>query len=287
MKIKALVVLLLFTGYISAVFGSQSQNLIFKGSYAEAREFAQKNQKKLMLKFGASWCLPCRWMDKNVFENPQAASLIGNQYLVASVDIDSEEGQGLKQRFNIRLLPTILVLDPASEQTSVRKEEAMNWEEFVSWFATLNPLDQKDQVQEERPAENPTAAEEAFFHQKDNIHSGEQQMSNKLSKEELKSLEQEQNNTGAQQQTANHILVGNYFLKTGKFDDLELAMKEVNRLDQLFNQSATLIDEFDSKGEMFFTISLGSFVTEEEAVLFQQYLKKQNIHATISKLELE
>lgn len=103
---------------------------------------------------------------------------------------------------------------------------------------------------------------------------------NNLSEDELSSLQD-------QTPTKQMIVVGDYYLRTGKYDDLEKAMKEIERLDNLFQQQASMTDEFDQNGEMYFTITIGSFVTEEEAGLFQQHLSKHNIHSTIGKLNIE
>jgi thioredoxin-related protein len=64
---------------LSFVFLTNTQlraTVFFEGSLQAAKEKAKNESKILMLKFGAKWCLPCRFMDKNVFTDQQVIEVL-------------------------------------------------------------------------------------------------------------------------------------------------------------------------------------------------------------------
>ncbi len=65
----------------------------------------------------------------------------------------------------------------------------------------------------------------------------------------------------------------------------ENAQSEATRLDKIFNQDASIIEEQLQSGKTIFKIALGSFITEEEANLFLQNLEKHAIKGLIRKIE--
>lgn len=317
----------------------------FQGSFEQARQQALTSQHKLLVKFGASWCMPCVWMDKNVFQHPEAAPLLSAGVVVISVDLDSQDGKALRDKFSIRMLPTLLLVDPVGDKILSRRDEALDLGEFLEWLSPLlstpntaqnreqdrvmedtapqsqaaaNSTDQPDQQsrvqnpvsgeeQAAAPVENKSESrlasgttdqpalqlqaagspvgewpvqdqEERFFKDRDAGSATAASADKNIPARDLETL--------ATQQDKRLMILGSYYLKTGKYDDLEAAMAEVNRLDELFNQQAALVEDFDKDGELYFSISLGSFATVEEAELFLQLLKRQGIRAEIARLEI-
>lgn len=60
-----------------------------------------------LLKFEANWCAPCRFMSpvvKSVLEGYENIELV-------VVDIDNEQGQEEARKFNVRNIPTLILLD--------------------------------------------------------------------------------------------------------------------------------------------------------------------------------
>lgn len=54
-----------------------------------------------VLKFSASWCNPCKMLDK------QLDSL---GYLVEQVDVETEEGKKLARDYGVRRIPTLIAV---------------------------------------------------------------------------------------------------------------------------------------------------------------------------------
>ncbi|MBK9631441.1 MAG: thioredoxin family protein [Saprospiraceae bacterium] len=323
MKTVAILSSFLFFASIGLSGPLHFENHIFHGTMEEALEKAKGESKKLLVKFGANWCLPCHWMDQTIFMGKEADSLFSKDWVIKSVDYDSPEGVALRSNFQIKVLPTLLIIDPLGGKIITKKEESMNLMEFKTWFSPFQnsvqipdpivdnldiPTNTKQHneisisVEQKLETSNaqqlpitlaspnlpPTESteisapneEELFFKKQNSSKVNPMSAENNLSEDELSSLQD-------QTSTKQLIIVGDYYLRTGKYDDLEKAMNEIERLDKLFQQQASMTDEFDQNGEMYFTITIGSFVTEEEAGLFQQHLSKHNIHSTIGKLNIE
>lgn len=55
-----------------------------------------------IIKIYADWCCPCKVLEKMLVENNVEHE---------SVNIDSPDGEGLSLKYNVRAIPTMLVLD--------------------------------------------------------------------------------------------------------------------------------------------------------------------------------
>lgn len=260
---------------LSFVFLTNTQlraTVFFEGSLQAAKEKAKNESKILMLKFGAKWCLPCRFMDKNVFTDQQVIEVLTKNSVAMDIDIDDAGGIILKEKFNVKLLPTILVFHPDGRIID-RREESLNVEKFGEWINDL--VDQFDinpvVVDKEINTSSTVQYEEAFFAQRDKALSAKS--------EENVDLKEES------EPASSYGLTGQFYIQTGAYSRFENAQIEANRLDKLFNQDASILEEQLQSGKTIFKIALGSFITEEEANLFLQNLEKHSVKGLIRKIE--
>jgi thioredoxin-related protein len=260
---------------LSFVFLTNTQlraTVFFEGSLQAAKEKAKNESKILMLKFGAKWCLPCRFMDKNVFTDQQVIEVLTKNSVAMDIDIDDAGGIILKEKFNVKLLPTILVFHPDGRIID-RREESLNVEKFGEWINDL--VDQFDinpvVVDKEINTSSTVQDEEAFFAQRDKALSAKS--------EENVDLKEES------EPASSYGLTGQFYIQTGAYSRFENAQIEANRLDKLFNQDASILEEQLQSGKTIFKIALGSFITEEEANLFLQNLEKHSVKGLIRKIE--
>lgn len=67
---------------------------------------------KKLLKFGATWCGPCKVQDKILKEISEEHSELDIQF----IDVDSEDGQTLSEKYHIRSVPVIVILDKDGDE---------------------------------------------------------------------------------------------------------------------------------------------------------------------------
>jgi len=78
--------------------------------FRSAQDLAQQKDLPILLHFHASWCGPCRQMDQAVLNTQALKSQFGKR--IIAVKIDSDENQHLVNRFNVRSLPSDILLTP-------------------------------------------------------------------------------------------------------------------------------------------------------------------------------
>ena len=71
-----------------------------------------KTQGKLMfLDFTASWCMPCKKMERETFTNKLLGDFVNSNFISMQVDVDWFWGMDVAEKYNVTAYPTILVVD--------------------------------------------------------------------------------------------------------------------------------------------------------------------------------
>lgn len=78
-------------------------------SYATGLKSAKASHKPLMIDFRASYCGPCKAMDRKVYPDPSITGLAG-KFVPVQLDVEAKENQALWKRFKNDTLPTIVFL---------------------------------------------------------------------------------------------------------------------------------------------------------------------------------
>ncbi len=80
-------------------------------SYFHAKEKAAHQDKLMIIKFGAKWCLPCRQMEKTTFKDERVKEFSEKNYVSLSIDVDDFDGINMQSYFNVKFLPTMLIFN--------------------------------------------------------------------------------------------------------------------------------------------------------------------------------
>ncbi|WP_300671976.1 thioredoxin fold domain-containing protein [Soonwooa sp.] len=76
---------------------------------------AKKEKKLIFMDAYASWCGPCKLMEKNVFTDAKVADYYNKNFINAHFDMEKGEGVTLAQKYFIRSYPTLLFINGDGE----------------------------------------------------------------------------------------------------------------------------------------------------------------------------
>ena len=94
---------------------TRAQVNFVSGSLSDIQRIAASEDKPYLIHFTAEWCMPCQWMEKNTYTDPELANYINTNYIPYKVDIDDAEGFKYKEQFSILLLPSVLIFNSRGE----------------------------------------------------------------------------------------------------------------------------------------------------------------------------
>lgn len=119
---------------------------------SEQLEAADASGKLVMVDFAASWCLPCKEMDKLTFGDERVGPRLGKDFYLIKVDVTegTDDQTNLQQSFGAAALPSVLVYTPGSDLASHKDklaegtampEPAIRFKTFVDADEFLSKVD--------------------------------------------------------------------------------------------------------------------------------------------------
>ena len=104
---RILLLVALFTYHIN-VFGGNLEKVY--QDWPKAKELAKEQHKFILIDFYATWCGPCKRLNKEVFEDSLTAIEIAKRFILLKYDAEKDSAHHLTMKFHVNQYPTTIVL---------------------------------------------------------------------------------------------------------------------------------------------------------------------------------
>lgn len=123
------IVLILFLAGLNAE--AQSRNIVFfRSNLNEVLTRAKRENKHIFIDTYASWCVPCKRMEK-VFRDPKVAQYYNNNFINYRVNMEGgPEAEFMKSEYGVVFLPTMIILNPQG-QVEFKHDQEMTPDEML------------------------------------------------------------------------------------------------------------------------------------------------------------
>jgi thioredoxin 1 len=216
----------------------------------DARKIASQEGKLIFIDFHADWCTPCKWMEQTTFKDEKVVTTLNSNFVSVKANIDETDGFELKNAYDIKYLPTMLIFN-SQGQLLDRVEETLSPRKLLTLLEKYNAPEHK-QVTKHDFNSSPALVK----HQND-IKESE---SMAQSASEFKKYFNEKQTSNA------------YRVQVGVFERYEGAADMVQTLKQLFVEQVTVTNEYKD-GVPVFKVRIGQFETLQEAENFKNIIK--------------
>lgn len=108
-------ILLITAALLLGAATARAQVRFETGSTDKVREMALKADKLVFIDLYATWCGPCRLMERNVFSRGDVGEFMERYFVSAKYDVDQPTGKALSKQYGVRSIPTYLVFDTSGE----------------------------------------------------------------------------------------------------------------------------------------------------------------------------
>jgi len=119
-----------------AAGASQAQVKFETASTDAIREMAVREGKLVFIDLYASWCPPCRMMERHVFSRKEVGAFMDERFVAAKYDTDQAAGADLMKRYGQGAIPLYLIFDTEGRLLG-RIQGASSPEEFMQSIRTI------------------------------------------------------------------------------------------------------------------------------------------------------
>lgn len=95
----------------SSTSPEQGVNFVKSETLSDVLDIAEKEGKLVFIDFYATWCAPCKMMDKDVFPDKNIAAFFNKNFISYKVDGEKGNGQNLAALYDVKAYPTLVWVD--------------------------------------------------------------------------------------------------------------------------------------------------------------------------------
>jgi len=109
---------------IAIFFSCQTfgQGIVFNnGSWESNLQKAKSENKLIMLDAYASWCGPCKAMDKKTFTDAEVGTFFNENFVCVKMDMEKGKGPMLQKKYKLTAYPTIYFIDGKGKKVHENK----------------------------------------------------------------------------------------------------------------------------------------------------------------------
>lgn len=100
---------------VGAWNSTAADNKIQWTPFSAAMTKAKEANKPVVLDFYATWCGPCKMMDKQTYTDAKVQAALAN-YIPVKIDVDKDTAAA--EKYGIKSIPTTIILDPSGKQVA-------------------------------------------------------------------------------------------------------------------------------------------------------------------------
>ncbi len=101
------------------------------GETSELYKLAHADESKLIfVDLYASWCPPCKMMERNVFSREDVGEFMSKNFISAKYSVDDKIGGEFSRTYGVQSIPTYLIFNSKGELKG-RMTGGMTYTEFV------------------------------------------------------------------------------------------------------------------------------------------------------------
>ena len=100
--------------------------------YENAKKIAKKENKSMILVFGANWCVWCQKFEHDTLTSSRSISAVESHDTII-VKINVDKNQSAAGKYGVKSIPCTIIVDK-NENEIKRKVGYMNIRDFISWL---------------------------------------------------------------------------------------------------------------------------------------------------------
>lgn len=270
MRKKYLLVLLLLFSF--GLIMASDNAVIFRNDLNEAKKQAGREGKLYIVEFVTDRCYPCKMMDEITFRDKHVVDYIQQNYIPVKVNVESFDGFVWKEKYDIRVVPTIMVFNSKGE-TIAKYEESMGSRRMYNILNEHNrpdnrlPLNPTVRPAPEIPPPSPSISEEARPAPPITTTSPPY-----TAPPPTPRLENEIGNAyGLFEFKVKRANRSGYGVQVGVYAQYGNVLRAVERLEQQFNRQI-LVNINTLHGQIVYKVIAGGFLSRSDAANFQQQI---------------